>query len=204
MSISPIMAQAEQEQLTALEATIGRSLTSYRVIGQALAQIKARKLYRCTHRTWARYTKKRWNMSERHADRLIDGAQVAEDLERAGLPVPLFCSALPLVPLKQNQHKAVWRAALDAAGEGRLPGAPLVEGLATRALGKPLVSQPAIAALVPAGRPRQLALLAMTLARARDLATDLPDGLHLVALVERAVEVVARMPQRVEATMATA
>jgi hypothetical protein len=44
----------------------------------------------------------------------------------------------------------------------------------------------------------------MTLARARNLATDLPDGLHLVALVERAVEVVARMPQRVEATMATA
>ena len=79
--------------------------------------------------------------------------------------------------------------------KGKQPASSIVEALAARAMGKPLSNCPAIVALLPAGRPRQLALLAMNLARAREQAAALEDGRHLVALVERAEEVAARLPQ---------
>ena len=111
MPINRGSSQAKQDDLTALEATIGRGLTSYRDVGHALAEIKSRKLYRVTeHRTWHGYCAARWGMSERHADRQIDVAGVAQDLERAELPVPLrIRAALPLIPLLQRQRCEVWR-----------------------------------------------------------------------------------------------
>ena len=90
MSIDPGSSQVQQAQLTALEAKIGRGLTSYRDVGQALAEIKSRKLYRYVdHKTWAAYCSARWSISVRGADRQIGAADVAQDLERAELPIPL-------------------------------------------------------------------------------------------------------------------
>jgi hypothetical protein len=202
MSIDPGIARAMQEQLAALEATITRSLTSYRDLGNALAEVKARKLYKGPYRTWWIYCHKRWGMSGRQVDRHIEGAEVANDLERAGLMVPLLCNALLLIPLSQKQRCDVWRAALAATGKDKQPASSMVEALAARALGKPLSREPTIAATMPAGRPRQLALLALTLARARELAAGLRDGRHVVDLVERAEEVVARMPQQASTAIA--
>lgn len=65
MPINRGSSQAKQDDLTALEATIGRGLTSYRDVGHALAEIKSRKLYRVTeHRTWHGYCAARWGMSD--------------------------------------------------------------------------------------------------------------------------------------------
>jgi protein gp37 len=64
----------EEGQLRELEITIERGLPTFVEVGQALGQIRSRKLYRLTHSTFEDYCRERWGMTRQHANRLISAS----------------------------------------------------------------------------------------------------------------------------------
>lgn len=64
-----------------LEDVVATGLANFRDVGRALAQIRARRLYRETDTTWAAYCRRRWGFTDRHADRLITSSKVVLRLQ---------------------------------------------------------------------------------------------------------------------------
>jgi hypothetical protein len=67
-----------QLTLQALEQIVERGQATFIEMGHALAEIRERKLYKETHKTWEAYLKERWNFSRQHAHRLLQAKKVAE------------------------------------------------------------------------------------------------------------------------------
>jgi hypothetical protein len=61
----------ERRELHALEAKVERGITVWREAAQALNEIRERKLYRATHRTFEAYCQARWNFGASRARQLI-------------------------------------------------------------------------------------------------------------------------------------
>ncbi len=66
--------------LTECEATIDRGLQTFVEVGEALALVRDRKLYRAAHRTFEGYCSVRWNLSRSRAYQFIEAAGVADTL----------------------------------------------------------------------------------------------------------------------------
>jgi hypothetical protein len=93
----------ETQYLAMLEATIKNGLGIFWKVGEALAEIRDRRLYRQEYSTFAEYCEKKWNFSSRRAYQLIESAEVAKDVEKA-LPSGngKSGSMLPLSDERQN------------------------------------------------------------------------------------------------------
>jgi hypothetical protein len=98
-------------QLTECEEAIERGLASFLEMGQALLRIRDGRLYRQTHRTFARYCQQRWSLSRSYAYELMEAGQVAEALSGIA-DVPNASIALELAALKDEpaRMEAVWRS----------------------------------------------------------------------------------------------
>jgi hypothetical protein len=70
----------EQEQLAVCEAEISEGIATFWTVGQALAQISAKRLYREKHETFQIYCSERWGMSRQNAYRLIESCDVFENV----------------------------------------------------------------------------------------------------------------------------
>jgi hypothetical protein len=68
----------EQARLRECEATIEQGMATFVEVGQALAEIKAKKLYRDTHGTFELYCKGRWGHGRDWAYKLIGASEAAE------------------------------------------------------------------------------------------------------------------------------
>lgn len=64
-------------KLEDLERAIDEGLASYREMGRALKAIRDRRLYHAAYGTWDRYCKRRWKISGRHGNRLIQAGEIA-------------------------------------------------------------------------------------------------------------------------------
>lgn len=71
----------ERNQLSECESIIKQGLTTFLDVGRALAQIRERRLYRETHKTFERYCKDVWDLGRATAYRKIDGYKVVRILE---------------------------------------------------------------------------------------------------------------------------
>jgi hypothetical protein len=102
-------------QLTECEEIIERGLASFLDMGQALLRIRDGRLYRHTHRTFARYCQQRWSLSRSYAYELMEAGQVAEALSGIA-DVPNASIALELAALKDDPERmeAVWRSIQEA------------------------------------------------------------------------------------------
>lgn len=67
----------ENKELRKCEATIEAGKKTFVEVGNALATIRDKKLYRDTHKTFEAYTKARWGYAKSHAYQLIESAGVA-------------------------------------------------------------------------------------------------------------------------------
>jgi hypothetical protein len=76
---------AEQRYLEILEARIKNGLKTFWQVGEALVEIKRRKLYRQYCNTFEEYCDKQWDFSSRRAEQLMKSAQIVEDI-KAALP----------------------------------------------------------------------------------------------------------------------
>lgn len=132
------LTELEQAELRRLKAVVDEGCASYRRAGEALAQIRDRRLYRGTHNTFEAYCHYTWCMTDRHARRLIEAAFVVADLEKtagpnwSGMPLPKNeAQARALAAAPEEQRADVWQRAVEEA-KGKAPSAQRVEELVAK------------------------------------------------------------------------
>jgi hypothetical protein len=110
----------ESRDLIALEKVIECGLETFVRVGEALATIRDRRLYRTEHPTFADYCKAKWKMSDRRARQLMDAAEVASTIAKSGTTVPKSeRQARPLAALPPAQQAEAWEKAVAASPDGQ-------------------------------------------------------------------------------------
>jgi hypothetical protein len=104
----------ERERRDELEVVIRSGLKTFYEVGNALAEIREKRLYRETHSSFESYCQEVWEISRRHANRLIGSAGVIENLTKGpmGPTEKLPTServARPLTKLPPEQQREVWQ-----------------------------------------------------------------------------------------------
>jgi hypothetical protein len=116
------LSAGEQLDLTAAETIIEEGLAQFIEVGQALAEIRDRRLYRATHRTFEEYAHERWLLRRTRAYQLIDAAVVDTALSTiVDTPRPANeAQARELAPLKNDPGALteVWGEIVEAHGNG--------------------------------------------------------------------------------------
>ena len=125
----------ESRDLTRLETTIAKGLQTFVEVGEALAEIRDRKLYRIEHGSFDDYLETKWKISRSRASRLIQAAEVVKLLPTGNRPATER-QARPLATLPPGQRAAAWSAAVKASPSGT-PTAKAVEAAVEKRTGKP-------------------------------------------------------------------
>lgn len=131
------------EELTSEEATDRHQLElrvekAFYQAGTALRELRDRRLYRSTHKTFEEYCRTRFDFTRMNASYLIAGASVVDNLLNLStnrlqiLPTKLE-QTKPLARLKPDQQRQVWQEAVEAAG-GKVPSGRVVKGIVERLL----------------------------------------------------------------------
>lgn len=104
--------------------------------GWALRQLRDKRLYRSTHKTFEDYCLDRFGFQRRHSYRLIDAATVVDNLcpngtqERGSMGTQIRptneCQVRDLVGLEPEEQRQIWDEAVRAAG-GKLPSGRVVQ-----------------------------------------------------------------------------
>jgi hypothetical protein len=117
---STALSAGEQLDFTALETVVREGLATFIEVGQALAEIRDRRLYRTSHATFEEYAHERWLLSRTRAYQLIDAASVGEVMSTNGghEPPANERQARELVPLKDDEQAMVqvWRELRERHG----------------------------------------------------------------------------------------
>jgi hypothetical protein len=113
----------ESNRLEKLEGVIKTNFLGFVAVGNALAEIRDKRLYRSDeNRTFEGYCRELWDMSARHAERLEKSALVLENLRPIGRKkeddpnflLPLNeAQARELAPLEAEEQQEVWQEILD-------------------------------------------------------------------------------------------
>lgn len=122
---------AESERLADLERVVSHGLESFFAVGEALAEIRDRRLYRVTHDTWLGYLSERWELSPNRGYQLMAASEALGAIIDAGGEVPAGLKAnavRELVPLMRSEGpRAVAQAWGDVMetrqGERKAPSA---------------------------------------------------------------------------------
>ena len=114
----------ESSELSACEEVIQRGLSNFIEVGNALAKIRDRKLYRGGEwDTFEDYCREKWGMSRIHAFRLMESAAVSANLLPTGNIPASERVARPLAKLPPTQQTEVWKEALKTAPNGKVTAA---------------------------------------------------------------------------------
>ncbi len=109
--------------------------------GKALADLRNRRLYRSTHRTFEAYCCDRFEFSHRHVNYLVAGSQVVENLQMGTNGSQILPTrerqVRPLIDLEPDLQCEVWQQAVESAG-GKVPSGRVVQGIVERLKAKPL------------------------------------------------------------------
>lgn len=109
----------EKQEFATQERIVKAGRDTFIAVGNALATIRDEKLYREQHGTFEEYCDKRWQMSGRHAERMMNASSSVAVLQSAGateLPAS-ESAARPLAALPDEQKAEAWEAATEAAGD---------------------------------------------------------------------------------------
>lgn len=130
-------ASPEEEQLRRLEQIVSKGIRTFIEVGEALAEIRDRKLYVVAgHTRFDTYLRERWGMSRSHAYRLIDSARVQEalsptgDTDHAPKNEAVARELVPLLRKAPDQLEPMWRKLVEDH-DGR-PPASAVKGAVGR------------------------------------------------------------------------
>lgn len=126
----------ERGELRKAEAAIEKGQQTFMDVGNALAAIRDRRLYREGHKTFEAYCKDRWNIQRNYANKLIAGAKVVEDL---GTMVPKLTErqARELGNVPEEEREAVLEWATEKAD-----GKPLTAAAIKQAVAEVLEAEP--------------------------------------------------------------
>lgn len=120
----------EARDLARLETEVTEGLRHFRKAGLALKAIRDRQLYRATHETFEAFVLDRWGLSKSHAYRVMDAAEIAENLKLSPMGDVGERTLRPLAGLDAENQAEAWAEA-TAASDGR-PTAAAVEAAATK------------------------------------------------------------------------
>jgi len=112
----------ETLELINLEAKVEKSLRSFFEIGQALREIRTKRLYRKDYTTFEDYCLNRWEMSRRTTDQLIAAASTYENFQRHGAQiVPTSERKIrSLTSLPPEKQLEIWNQAVSSAPGGKI------------------------------------------------------------------------------------
>ena len=128
MDITEPLTALERARLKAAEDTIAAGLQTFYEVGAALMRIRDGRLYREGHRSFDAYCRERWAMGRRNADRLIESAQVYDNLSSTLLTLPASeRHVVPLAQLEPADQIAAWQEAVETAPNGKVTGAHVAQ-----------------------------------------------------------------------------
>lgn len=129
----------ERHTLADLERRIEKGMKTFIDVGQALIDIRDRRLYREDFSSFEDYVEKRWEMSVRHAHRMCDAAEIVQNLLPGSgntgsdqlvtsAPLPQTESqARPLKGLDPEAQQEIWKEAVKSAPGGQVTAAHVEE-----------------------------------------------------------------------------
>jgi hypothetical protein len=133
----PELTQEEQRDRLHLERKVERAFFE---AGKALMELRDRRLYRSTHRTFEEYCKDRFGYSRDAAYLKISATEVYENIQKFlptnGRQIPMPTNERQLRPLAKaelepNKQASVWEQAVDQAG-GKVPSGRVVKDVVDR------------------------------------------------------------------------
>ena len=105
----PPLTQAETELLAKHEETISKGLKEFKEVYVALKEIRTNCLYRQEYDTFKEYCRQKWNITDRHANRLMLAGEVVRNIKADQL-VSSVPAAIP-----ENELQARYLAPLTPA-----------------------------------------------------------------------------------------
>jgi hypothetical protein len=158
----PELSQSEQRDRLLLEEKVE---TAFYAAGKALMELRDRRLYRSTHKTFEEYCKDRFGYSRDAAYLKMSATSVYENLQKhlptIGRQIPLPTSerqvrSLAKAELEASQQAYVWEQAVIEAGN-KIPSGRVVQSVVDRIRERTLVPNPyhegEICILVPKDNP---------------------------------------------------
>jgi hypothetical protein len=117
----------EQNELQACEQVIEHGLQTFYEVGQALMDIRDKKLYRGVYVNFEVYCLERWNFTGARARLFMRSAEVMDNLSKNETIVSFLPSneaqARPLSKLEPEDQRVAWQAVVEAVGEGKITAA---------------------------------------------------------------------------------
>ena len=104
MEATKALTTAEADKLEKFEAVIGKGMSSFLEVGNALAEIKQGKLYRSTYKTFENYCDKRWGFTRQRAHQLVYAADMAEELKAEVAKVKMSTQVDKTVPVANERQ----------------------------------------------------------------------------------------------------
>ena len=125
--MTAILTASESTALTEHEAVIERGIQTFYEVGMALADIRDRKLYRASNRTFEEYCQGRWQMTGSRAYQMIDAANVVSTIVETEVPPPVNeGQARELGRVPEPERAAVWSETVERT-EGKPTAAAVRE-----------------------------------------------------------------------------
>ncbi|MBW4512171.1 MAG: hypothetical protein KME64_37610 [Scytonematopsis contorta HA4267-MV1] len=147
----------EQRDREHLERIIERSFYE---AGKALKEIRDRRLYRSTHKTFESYCKDRFGYNNSRSYQMIDAATVVENLQKVPQFVEVFPTAegqvRPLTRLEPEEQVICWQKAVEEAGN-KVPSGKIVKNVVDTIRERTKVPNPyhlgEVCIFIPKGNP---------------------------------------------------
>ncbi len=144
MSGNGKMTTKDTRALATLEDTIQKGLGTFVEVGNALAEIRERKLYRGTHKTFEDYCRERWDMSADFARKRIRASQTVAALKSNTIVSVLPATesqVRPLTTIPMEKVGEVWQQVIDEAPKGK-DGRPRITAKQVEEAAAPWKGQP--------------------------------------------------------------
>ncbi len=107
----------EEQELQRHETTIKKGLNTFVEVGQALLEIRDKKLYRIEYKTFEEYCQEKWQMTRRRSYQLIEASLAIENVN-PGTQMPKNEKEVrPLTALEPEVQNAVWQETVEKHGE---------------------------------------------------------------------------------------
>ncbi len=126
------LTQEEQSDRLHLERKVERAFFE---AGKALTELRDRRLYRSTHKTFDEYCLDRFGYNRSRSYQLVDAAVVVDNLQKCPQIVDILPTAegqvRPMTKLEPQEQQEVWLRAVEVAG-GKVPTGRIVKDVVQR------------------------------------------------------------------------
>lgn len=117
---SAALTTTEHDDLARLETKIAKGLAYFMDVGQALAIVRDRRLYRAKHETFEDYCQEKWHLPRRRAYQIMEAAGGVEGLDTESVCKKLHTpikerQALALASVPKEDRQAVFDEAVETA-----------------------------------------------------------------------------------------